>query len=81
MMSSDLVSVLIQVIKSWQVLAVTGVLIIYFSLVFRVASNRPRPASPARTTKAKGKAKKKSAPSGEPDVETTESDDLGLTEE
>ncbi|MDR1025600.1 MAG: hypothetical protein LBL56_07720 [Treponema sp.] len=72
--------VLIQVIMSWQVLAVTGVLILYFFLVSHAARTHKRPGSVARTT-AVIKPKKGPAPTGEPDVETSEDDDLGLTEE
>jgi cbb3-type cytochrome oxidase subunit 3 len=79
-MSKELLNVLIEVLKSWQVLAVTGVLILYFFLVFYAARGRRRPDSPARTINA-GKARKGPAPSGEPDVETPEGNDLGLTEE
>ncbi|MDR3248257.1 MAG: hypothetical protein LBT39_05670 [Treponema sp.] len=77
-MSKELIALLIQVIKSWQVLTVTGVLVIYFLLVSSVARGHRRPRSIARTTPA---AKGKSAPTGEPDVETPEGDDLGLVEE
>jgi hypothetical protein len=70
--------VLIQVIKSWQVLAVTGALIIYFLLISSVTRGHKRPRSVARTSSA---SKRKAAPVGEPDVETPESDDLGLVEE
>jgi hypothetical protein len=73
-------SVLIQVIQSWQVLAVTGVLIVYFFLVSHAARGRHRPNAPART-RAPGKKKKRPAAIGEPDVETPEGNDLGLTEE
>jgi hypothetical protein len=77
-MSKELIELLIQVIKSWQVLAVTGVLVIYFLLVSSVTRGHRRPRSVARTTPvSKGKA----VPVGEPDVETTDSDDLGLVEE
>ena len=71
-------NVLIQVIKSWEVLAVTGVLIFYFFLVSHAARGQRRPRSAARTITA---PKSKAAPIGQPDVETTEGDDLGLTEE
>jgi hypothetical protein len=77
-MSKELVDVLIQVIKSWEVLAVTGVLIIYFFLVSHAVRGRRRPGTMARTIAA---GKSKAAPAGEPDVETPEDDDLGLTEE
>jgi hypothetical protein len=77
-MSKELINVLIQVIGSWEVLAVTGVLIVYFFLVSHAARGKRRPHSAARTTVA---AKSKAASTGQPDVETTEGDDLGLTEE
>ncbi|MDR1444794.1 MAG: hypothetical protein LBI94_07940 [Treponema sp.] len=79
-MSKELPNVLIQVIMSWQVLAVTGVLILYLFLVFYAARTRKRPSSAARTT-IRTRGRKRSALTGEPDVETPESDDLGLTEE
>ncbi|MDR3148061.1 MAG: hypothetical protein LBU00_06795 [Treponema sp.] len=79
-MSKELLNVLIQVITSWQVVAVTVVLIIYFFLISYAARSHRRPATPARTSVV-GKVKKGAAPSGEPDVETPEGNDLGLTEE
>jgi hypothetical protein len=79
-MSKELIEVLLQVIKSWQVLAVTGVLIVYFLLVSSVTRGHKRPRSVARTTPIV-KAKGGPAPVGEPDVETTDNDDLGLEEE
>jgi hypothetical protein len=78
-MSEELMAVLVQVLKSWEVLAVTGVLIVYFFLVSHAARGRRRTHSMARTIPA-GKSKA-AAPVGQPDVETTEDDDLGLTEE
>jgi hypothetical protein len=77
-MSKELIEMLIQVIKSWQVLAVTGVLVVYFFLVSSVTRGHKRPRSVARTTPA---SKGKAVPVGEPDVETTDDDDLGLVEE
>jgi hypothetical protein len=77
-MSMELIDVLIQVISSWQVLAVTGALIFYFFLVFRAARGLRRSQVVARTTPG---VKAKAASTGQPDVETTEEDDLGLTEE
>jgi hypothetical protein len=71
-------AVLAQVLKSWEVLAVTGVLIFYFFLVSHAARGSRRTHSVARTTSLK---KPRAAPLGQPDVETTEDDDLGLTEE
>jgi hypothetical protein len=75
-MSKELFDVLVQVIRSWEVLAVTGVLIIYLLLVFHAARGHKRPRAMARTI-----IPKKSKAVGEPDVETTEDDDLGLSEE
>jgi hypothetical protein len=68
------------VIISWQVLAVTGALIVYLFLVSYAARTHKRPGSVARTTAA-SRPKRGPAPTGEPDVETSENDDLGLTEE
>jgi uncharacterized membrane protein len=79
-MSKELLGVLIQVITSWQVLAVTGVLIIYLFLVLYAARTHKRPGAVARTTAVR-REKKGAPPTGEPDVETLEGDDLGLTEE
>jgi hypothetical protein len=79
-MPQDLFSVLIQVIQSWQVLAVTGALILYFFLISHAARGHRRPGAPART-RGPGEAKKGPPPVGEPDLETPEGNDLGLTEE
>ncbi|MDR0399843.1 MAG: hypothetical protein LBH51_02740, partial [Treponema sp.] len=73
-MSMGLLEVLIRVIRSWEVLAVTIVLIFYFFLVSHAARGRKRPHTMARTLPGK---KRKAALTGEPDLETTESDDLG----
>jgi hypothetical protein len=77
-MSKELIDLLIQVIRSWQVLAVTGVLIVYFLLISNVTRKHHRPRMVARTTRA---TKGAPPPVGEPDVETTDNDDLGLEEE
>jgi hypothetical protein len=74
--SDELKSLLIQVITSWQVLVVTGILIIYVFLVRYVARlyrrSRPLSFSPK---------KKEKAPDGEEarDIEPS-GDDLGLEE-
>jgi flagellar biosynthesis/type III secretory pathway M-ring protein FliF/YscJ len=77
--SEELKNLLFLVITSWQVIAVTVVLILYFVLVSYVARlrRRPRPIS-METAPKKGK----SAPQGEPSevVEVSEDDDLGLEE-
>jgi hypothetical protein len=79
-MSKELIEVLFQVVKSWQVLAVTGALILYFFLISKVTRGHRRPRAIARTNPL-GKTKGAPAPVGEPDVETTDNDDLGLEEE
>jgi hypothetical protein len=79
-MSKELMDVLGQVITSWQVLSVTGVLVLYFLLVTHVARGHRRPGGRARTIPA-ARAKDRAAPAGEPDLETPEGNDLGLTEE
>jgi flagellar biosynthesis/type III secretory pathway M-ring protein FliF/YscJ len=74
--SDELKSLLIQVITSWQVLAVTGVLIIYVFLVRYVARlyrrNRPLSSSPKKEKASGGEEAKDMEPSGD--------DDLGLEE-
>jgi hypothetical protein len=79
-MSKELLEVLFQVITSWQVLVVTGVLLVYFFLVSYAARGRKRPRAMARTISA-ARVKDRSPPTGEPDVETPEGNELGLTEE
>jgi hypothetical protein len=74
--SDELKSLLIQVITSWQVLAATGVLILYVFLVCYVARlyRRKRPLSFSFSKKEKtagGEAK---------DMEPSADDDLGLEE-
>jgi hypothetical protein len=73
--SDDLKNLLVQVITSWQVLAVTGVLIAYVFLVRYVARlyRRNRPFSrPGKKEKAAGEK------AGV--VEPSDDDDLGLEE-
>jgi hypothetical protein len=75
MLSQDIRELLIQVITSWQVLAATGVLILYVFLVNFVSRlyrhNRPAPMS------ASGKTKKAA---GSPEAVPEQTDDLGLEE-
>jgi hypothetical protein len=61
MPSIELSSLLLQVITSWQVLAITGALVVYMYLVIYVARtyHRPRMASRMKPKKAK---KVKAAP-------------------
>ena len=78
MFNHELRQILIQVISSWQVLAVTIVLIIYIFIVNRVASlyrRRPRPPKMPKIKKIKPeKTDEKAAPGAK-------SDDLELDEE
>ena len=74
MFNAEVRSLIIQVISSWQVLTVTGVIILYFFLVSYVAKvyhNRPRKAP---------LPKKKTAEKSEGPI-LDESDDLGLEEQ
>jgi hypothetical protein len=69
MFSIDLKELLSQVITSWQVLAVTGAVVLYMCLVNYVARTYHRP----RLSKSKPKRKKeKAVPAGAPE----ETDDL-----
>jgi hypothetical protein len=76
LLSDELKSLLIQVISSWQVLAATGVLILYVFLVRYVARvyrrNRPL-SSPKKKAKSGGEAPADT-------VEPSAGDDLGLEE-
>ena len=79
MLTKEMADFLFKVISSWQVIAVTVVLIIYFSLVFYVArlhhSSRPIGFSLTIKPKKKRKASKVAA-----EVPVTSDDDLGLEE-
>jgi hypothetical protein len=72
-MSKELIDLLIQVIRSWQVLTVTGALILYMLLVSYVARLYHRPRQSFKKAK-----KTKAAP--KPPEETSD-DELGLEEE
>ena len=76
MFSAEIRSLLFQVITSWQILAVTVVLVLYFVMVSYVANiyhRRPRKSAPL----PKKKAAKSNEPEG-PVVSAT--DELGLEE-
>jgi hypothetical protein len=78
MFSGELISLLKQVIISWQVIAVSVALVLYLFLVSYVARTYKRPRDPSLVRRAKKGA---SPPVGEPDLETSDNDDLGLVEE
>jgi hypothetical protein len=77
MFSQELRKLLIQVITSWQVLAATGVLILYVFLVNFVSRIYRRSRSIPMPVTGKGK---KAAASSEPAPEQTGDDELGLEE-
>jgi len=82
MFSKEFFNVLIQLIKSWQVIAVSIGLIFYFSIVSYVARSYHRP----RVKRVKRIKTKKAAPVQEAGPEETESggnsnDELGLEED
>jgi len=78
MVSDELKKLLFQVISSWQVLAVTGILIIYIFIVNNVARIYHR--RPRKLTLPKRIKPAKPEPSAEADPEAPESDDLDLEE-
>jgi hypothetical protein len=74
--SKELTSLIIDVITSWQTLAITLGIVVYIAIVNNVArlyrSNRPK-SSRIKKPKKEKKAKKETEP-----VETVDMDDLGL---
>lgn len=79
----ELKELIIQVLTTWQVIAMTVVLILYYFLVSYAARTYRRPrltAPPAIKALKERKERKPRAPKGEPDVETGD-DDLGLEKE
>jgi hypothetical protein len=80
--SKEVIDLLLQVLKSWQVIAVTIAIILYMSLVSYVARTHHRPR--ASKAKAKTKTKKqKAAPAGPEEVAGSGDDvnnELGLEE-
>jgi hypothetical protein len=78
MFSGELMGILKQVVSSWQVIAVSAALVLYMFLVSYVARTYKRPRGPSFESRIKKNA---SPPVGEPDLETSDTDDLGLVEE
>jgi hypothetical protein len=66
MFSSELTELLLQVITSWQVLVITGALIVYMYLVAYVARTYHRPRVASRRPK-KAKKVKSAAPASADD--------------
>lgn len=84
MFSKEFFELLIQIFKSWQVIAVTIGLIIYFWIVSYTAKSYRRPR--AKKVKVKVKRAKDLAPAGDSGPEETydsidSNDELGLEEE
>jgi hypothetical protein len=73
--SKELTSLIVSVLSSWQVLAVTLGLVVYIALVFNVARlyHKARPKPP------RGKRSKKEKNEDEA-AETADTDELGLEE-
>jgi hypothetical protein len=77
--SEELKNLLIQVISSREVIAVTVVLVLYFLLVSYVSRTHRRSRA-ASFTSPKKKEKKSSAPEADGEVPVTNDDNLGLEE-
>ena len=80
-LSDELKEVIIQVLSSWQVIAMALVLIAYLVLVSFAARTYRRPHFRVPAIIKARKERKARAPKGESEVETTGDDELGLTEE
>ena len=82
MFSNKLTELLIQVVKSWQVIAVTIALVMYMFLVNFVARTYHRPSyvSRSRPHKTKKKAAPAAKSSGKETPKETTNDELGLSE-
>lgn len=79
MFSKTMLPMLLEVISSWQVIAVTIAIVIYMSLVSYVARSHHRP----RPSKSRPKKKKAEAAAGPEEVSAAGSDandELGLEE-
>jgi hypothetical protein len=78
--SKEVIDLLLQVLKSWQVIAVTVAIVLYMSLVSYVARAHHRP----RASKFKAKAKKQKSLAAAGPEETgggsSINDELGLEE-
>jgi len=82
MFSNELTGLLIQVVQSWQVIAVTVVLVLYMFLVNYAARTHHRPSYVSKSKPKK--SKKKEAPAAQPDKKEappkTADEELGLTD-
>jgi hypothetical protein len=78
MFSEEMISILVEVLTTWQVIAAAVVALLYISLVNYVSRLSHRPSFSMRPGKVK---KKKEAPAAAAGPEETENDELGLEEE
>jgi len=79
MFSEELINLLLQVIKSWQVIAVTIALVLYMSMVNYVLRSHHRPASVSRTKPKKKEKKEK--PKKEKPKESEDEDEIPIEEQ
>lgn len=80
-LSDELKELIIQVLTSWQVIAMAVVLILYYILVSYTAGSHHRTRLTLPPAIKSPKERKARAPKGEPDVDTGADDDLGLEKE
>ncbi|MDR2303392.1 MAG: hypothetical protein LBE10_02235 [Treponema sp.] len=81
MFSKELKDMLLQVVISWQVLAVTVGVILYFFLVSYVGRNYRRPRHASAKLISKASHASEAAAAGDEEEQTSEDEDLGLEEE
>ena len=81
MFGEEIRKLLFQVITSWQVLAVTVLLVIYIFLVNYVANIYYRPNRPRTAQKTKKKADTAKTPAAVSPAPQQEEDELGLEDE
>ena len=83
MFSKEILSLLIQVVRSWQVIAITVAIVLYISLVSYVARMYHSPRFTSKTSKRKKKkgenAEAAPAAAG-PVIEDSSNEELGLEE-
>lgn len=80
-MSKELIGLLLQVLKSWQVIAITIAIVLYISLVSYVARayHRPRAVSKSKPKKKKAEAALAAGPE-EAAAGSDTNEELGLEE-
>jgi len=82
MFGEEVRKLLIQVVTSWQVLVVTGILVVYIFLVNYVAAVFYRPRRSNRPSRPRVKSGSQTGiQEGSPGASHSEADELGLEEE